>query len=125
MEQASNPLLTSVKSVQPTQSNLVDTNQVKPVYIFLEMSIAYDQHGSLKQVTIFFEQTTLIAQTWLQKIDNLVNLKSKYNTTNNLLIDTNNQLQAHCLKLVNHKQALQNINKELTVVKAQLLKQQA
>jgi hypothetical protein len=39
-----------------------------------------------------------------------------------MLEDINNQLQAHCLELVNHKQALQNENKILVVVKAQLFK---
>ncbi len=36
----------------------------------------------------------------------------------------NNQLQAHYLELVNHKQALQNRNKELVIEKTQLLKLQ-
>ncbi len=52
-------------------------------------------------------------------------MKSKYNNVENLLKDTNNQLQAHCSKLVSHKQALLNRDKDLNVVKAQLLKQQA
>ncbi len=62
---------------------------------------------------------------WPQTIDNLVDLKSKYNNANNLLKDINNQLQACCLKLVSHKQALQNRDNDLVVIKAQLLKQQA
>ncbi len=37
---------------------------------------------------------------------------------------TNNQLHARCLKLVNHKQTLQNRDKELAIVKARLLKLQ-
>jgi hypothetical protein len=40
-----------------------------------------------------------------------------------MLKDTNNQLQAHCLELVSHKQALQNKDKNLIIVKAQLFKQ--
>jgi len=52
-------------------------------------------------------------------------LKTKYNTIENLLKDIDNQLQAHCLKLVSHKQALQNRNKDLITVKTQLLKLQA
>jgi hypothetical protein len=51
-------------------------------------------------------------------------MKFKYNNLDNLLEDTNNQLQAHCLELVNHKQVLQNRDKDLIVIKAQLLKQQ-
>jgi hypothetical protein len=43
------------------------------------MSTTYVQHKSLKQVTLFFEQATLIVDTWLQTIDNLVDLKTKYN----------------------------------------------
>jgi hypothetical protein len=43
---------------------------------------------------------------WPQTIDNLANLKNKYNTIENLLEDTNNQLQARCLELVSHKQAM-------------------
>jgi hypothetical protein len=41
-----------------------------------------------------------------------------------LLKDTNNQLHAYCLKLVSHKQALQNRDKELAIVKTQLFKLQ-
>jgi hypothetical protein len=55
-------------------------------------------------------------------VDNLADLRSKYNTVENLLKDTNNQLQARCLELINHKQALQKKDKKLVVVKAQLLK---
>jgi hypothetical protein len=39
-----------------------------------------------------------------------------------MLEDTNNQLQAHCLELVNNKQALQNMDKQLTTIKAHILK---
>jgi hypothetical protein len=53
-----------------------------------------------------------------QTINNLVNLKSKYNNVDNLLEDINNELQARCLELVNHKQTLQNRDKDLVVVKA-------
>jgi hypothetical protein len=49
-------------------------------------------------------------------------MRCKYNNVENLLEDTNNQLQACCLKLVNHKQALQNKDKNLAIVKAQLVK---
>ncbi len=87
--------------------------------------MAHAQHESLKQVTLLFEHATLNAQTWPQTTDNLFDLRSKYNTIGNLLEDTNNQLQVHCLKVVNHKQALQKKNKELVIVKAQLFKQQA
>jgi hypothetical protein len=52
-------------------------------------------------------------------------LKTKYNTIENLLKDIDNQLQAHCLKLVSHKQALQNRDEDLITVKTQLLKLQA
>jgi hypothetical protein len=53
-----------------------------------------------------------------QTINNLVNLKSKYNNVDNLLEDINNELQVRCLELVNHKQTLQNRDKNLVVVKA-------
>ncbi len=52
-------------------------------------------------------------------------MKSKYNNVKNLLKDTNNYLQVHYLKLVNHKQALLNRDTNLHVVKTQLSKQQA
>ncbi len=88
------------------------------------MSTTYAQHESLKHVTFFFEQATLIAQTWPQIVDNLTDLRSKYNNVKNLLKNKNNQLQACYLKLVNRKQALQNQEKDLATMKAQLLKQQ-
>jgi hypothetical protein len=44
-------------------------------------------------------------------------MKSKYNNVKNLLKDTNNYLQVHYLKLVNHKQALLNRDTNLHVVK--------
>jgi hypothetical protein len=34
-----------------------------------------------------------------------------------MLEDTNNQLHAHCLELVNHRQALQSRDKELITMK--------
>jgi hypothetical protein len=61
------------------------------------MSTTYAQHENLKQVTLFFEQITLIVQTWPQTIDGFIDLKSKYNNAENLLEGINNQLQAHCL----------------------------
>ncbi len=99
-------MLTCVELVQPVQFNLVEIDQVKHVYVFLETLIAYAQHESLKQVIFFFEHVALIVQTWLQIVDSLTNLRSKYNITKSLLKDTNNQLPPHCLKLVNHKQTL-------------------
>jgi hypothetical protein len=62
---------------------------------------------------------------WFQIVDNLTNLKSKYNIVKNLLKDTNNKLHAYCLELVNHKQVLQNRDKDLTTVKTKLFKLQA
>jgi hypothetical protein len=35
-----------------------------------------------------------------------------------MLEDTNNQLQARCLELVNNKQTLHNRDKELAIIKA-------
>jgi hypothetical protein len=51
-------------------------------------------------------------------------LTSKYNAAENLLEDTNNQLQSHCLELVSKKQALQNKDKDLATMKTQLFKLQ-
>jgi hypothetical protein len=39
-------------------------------------------------------------------------MRSKYNNVENMLEDTNDLLQAICLKLVSHKQALQNKYKD-------------
>jgi hypothetical protein len=39
-------------------------------------------------------------------IDNLVDLKTKYNIVENVLDDINNQLQVHFFKIINHKQAM-------------------
>jgi len=44
-------------------------------------------------------------------------MKCKYNNVENLLEDTNNQLQTCSLKLVSHKQTLQNKDKNLTIMK--------
>jgi hypothetical protein len=55
-------------------------------------------------------------------VDNLVDLRTRYNSIKSLFEDTNNQLQAHCLELVSTQQALQNREEELTIVKAQNLK---
>jgi hypothetical protein len=63
-----------------------------------------------------------VAQTWPQIVNNLTNLSTKYNFIESLLKDTNNQLRAHCLELVNNKQALQNKDKELATIKAHILK---
>ncbi len=63
-----------------------------------------------------------MAQTWPWIIDSLANLRTKYNFIESLLENTNNQLQVHCLELVNNKQALQNKDKELAIIKAQILK---
>jgi len=35
------------------------------MYIFPKTSVGYAHHESWKHVTFFFEQTTLVAQTWL------------------------------------------------------------
>jgi len=49
-------------------------------------------------------------------------LRTKCNIVENLLKDTNNQLQASCLELVSHKQALQHRDKALATMNTQLLK---
>jgi hypothetical protein len=49
-------------------------------------------------------------------------MRCKYNNVEKMLKDTNNQLQACCLELVNHKQAPQSKDKNLAIVKAQLFK---
>lgn len=116
-KQVSNLLPISTKPIQRIQFKHVQLVQLKPIYIFLEMSVAYAQHESLKRVTLFFEQVALIAQTWPLIINNLTNLKTMYNSAKTLLEDTNNQLHAYCLELVNHKQALQNRDKELATMK--------
>ncbi len=116
-------MLIGVEQIQLVQPNLVELAQVKLVYIFLKIPTTYAQHKSLKQVTILCEQAALIVHTWPQTINSLVDLRSKYNNVENMLEDTNNQLQAHCLKLVNNKKALQNKEKNLIVVKGQLFKQ--
>jgi hypothetical protein len=54
------------------------------------MSTTYAKHESFKQVTLFYEQVALVTHTWPQIINNLVHLKTKYNTIENLLEDTNN-----------------------------------
>jgi hypothetical protein len=87
------------------------------------MCTTYVQYESLKKVTLFFEQAALVAQTWIQTVNNLANLKTKYNSNNYLLKDINNQLHAHCLEPINNKQALQNWDKELATIKAHILKQ--
>jgi hypothetical protein len=46
-----------IKLIQPIQPNPVESTQVKFVYVFLKTSTSYAQHESLKQVTLFFEQT--------------------------------------------------------------------
>jgi hypothetical protein len=56
------------------------------------MLITYVQHESLKQVTLFFDQATLVAWTWPQIVNNLIDLTSKYNVVENMLEDNNNQL---------------------------------
>jgi alkylhydroperoxidase/carboxymuconolactone decarboxylase family protein YurZ len=63
-----------------------------------------------------------VAQTWPQIVNNLANLWTKYNFIENLLENTNNQLQAYCLELVNNKQALQNKDKELATIKVHIFK---
>jgi hypothetical protein len=60
------------------------------MFCFFETLAAYVQHKILKQITLFFEQAALVAQIWLQTIDSLIDLKTKYNTAENLLKDTNN-----------------------------------
>lgn len=47
-KQVSNPLLTSAKPVQLVHLNLVESAQVKPIYIFPKTSITYVQQESLK-----------------------------------------------------------------------------
>jgi hypothetical protein len=74
----------------PISIQLVQLIQPKLVYIFLRTSLAYAQHESLKQVTLFFEQGALVAQTLPQTIDSLANLRTKYNYVERLLEDTNN-----------------------------------
>jgi hypothetical protein len=54
------------------------------------MSITYVYHESLKHVTLSFEQIVIIAQTWPQTVDNVADLRSKYNNVKNLLEDINN-----------------------------------
>jgi hypothetical protein len=44
-------------------------------------------------------------------------MKTMYNFAKTLLEDTNNQLQAYCLELVDHKPKLQNKDKELATMK--------
>ncbi len=51
-------------------------------------------------------------------------LRTKHNIVENLLEDNNNQLQAHCVELVSHKQALQKKYKDMATMKTQLLKLQ-
>lgn len=109
-----NPLPIDTEPIQLVQPTLV--------YIFFETYVAYTQHGNLKQITFFFEQIALVAQAWPQIVDNLVDLRTRYNSIKSLFEDTNNQLQAHCLELVSTQQALQNREEELTIVKAQNLK---
>ncbi len=75
IEHVSNPLLIGIKLVQPVQFKLVKLVQSKPIYIFPNTLAIYVQHESLKQVTFFFEQVTLVAQTWPQTIDDLVDLR--------------------------------------------------
>lgn len=53
IEPINNLLLIGIKPIQLIQS----TN----VYIFLETSITYAQHESLKKIIIFFEQIALVA----------------------------------------------------------------
>jgi hypothetical protein len=48
------------------------------------MLATYAQHENLKQVTLFFEQLALIAHTWFHTIDNLANLRIKYNSAESL-----------------------------------------
>jgi hypothetical protein len=120
---ASNPLSTWISPIQPIQ-----LKPIKPIqsilYIFVEMLTTYPQHERLKHVTLFFEQATLVVGTWFQTLNNLAYLKTKYNIVENLLKGTNNQLQACCLELDCHKQALHNKNNDLTTMKTQFLKPQ-
>ncbi len=117
IEQVNNMLPTCNEPIQPIQFKLVELVQPKPIYIFPKMLATYVQHENLKQVTLFFEKVALVAQTWPQTVDILTNLKTKYNYSKSMLKDTNNQLQAHCLKPVSHKQTLQNKDKDLVTMK--------
>ncbi len=113
-KQVSNPLPIYTKPIQLVQPTFI--------YIFPKTYVAQTQHGNLKQITLFFETIALVAQAWPQTVDNLVDLRTRYNSTKSLFEDTNNQLQAHCLELVSTRQALLNREKELVTIKAQNLK---
>lgn len=54
--QVSNSLPTSIELVQLVQSKPFELIQYKIIYIFLEPSIVYAQHKSLKQVTFFLSK---------------------------------------------------------------------
>jgi hypothetical protein len=92
------------------------------VYIFLETFSAHDQHESLTQIILFFEQAFIVAQRWFHIVNILANFRAKFNVVENLLEESNNQLQAYCLELISNKQTLLNKNKELTPTKAHILK---
>jgi hypothetical protein len=49
-------------------------------------------------------------------------LKAKNNVAENLLKESNNQLQAHCLELFSNKRTLLKRDKELGFTKVQILK---
>jgi hypothetical protein len=51
-----NPLPTRVKPIQQVRVALI--------YVFLETSTTYAQHENLKQISLFFEQASLLAQIW-------------------------------------------------------------
>ncbi len=87
-KQASNLLSTNVELVQPILLNHVELEQIKHVYIFPKILTTYAQQESLKQITLFFEQITLIVQTWFQIVNSLANMKSEYNNSENLIEDT-------------------------------------
>lgn len=108
--------------VQPVPSKHVQLVLLKHVYIFFETFLVYDQHESLKQVTLFFEQAVIIAQRWLHTIDILTNFRAKFNVAENLLEESNNQSQPYCLELISNKQTLLKRNKELAPTKAHILK---
>jgi hypothetical protein len=65
----------------------------------------------------FFKQVIVVAQRWPHTIDSLIDLKAKNNVADNLLKESNNQLQPHCLELFSNKRTLLKRDKELGFTK--------
>jgi hypothetical protein len=77
IKQANNLLPIGIKLVQLVQLKLLEPIQLIPIYTFPKTSVAYAQHEILKQVTLLFEHVALVAQIWLQIVDNLTYLVTK------------------------------------------------